>query len=141
MSAEHRAWLNMKWRVKNSPYYAGRIRVCKRWSKFENFLTDMGPKPSSKHSLDRKDNDGNYTPKNCRWATKNEQNKNRRHFAGTFSRPGEKNGNSKLTKKQVAAIRRDYTGEYGQQSALARKYGVGHSMIQFILNGKNWRSS
>lgn len=60
--------------------YGGRgIKVCDRWrNSFENFLTDMGRAPSSKHSIDRKENDGNYEPGNCRWATKKEQQNNTR---------------------------------------------------------------
>lgn len=81
---EYESWRCMKYRCnnhKNANYYlyGGRgIKVCKRWESFQNFYADMGAKPTAQHSLDRKNNNGNYEPSNCRWATPTEQQRNSR---------------------------------------------------------------
>jgi len=95
----------------NSRYYArygGRgITVCDRWRyDYTAFLADMGPRPSLDHSIDRKDNDGNYEPSNCRWATQREQvwNSNATHLI-TFN------------------------GETLSQSEWARRLGMSHTTV------------
>jgi hypothetical protein len=83
-TSEYNTWCDIKRRCndpkrKDYERYGGRgIKVCERWNVFENFLADMGKKPSKKHSIERMNNDGLYEPTNCKWATTKEQNNNQR---------------------------------------------------------------
>jgi hypothetical protein len=82
----YKTWTNMKSRCNDSNrhdfmHYGGRgIRVCEHWLTYDNFLADIGLKPSPKHTIDRINPDGNYEPGNCRWLTHLEQQRNRKNI-------------------------------------------------------------
>jgi len=125
---EYYSWEAMKNRCSNprSPKfldYGGRgIKVCDRWMfSFENFLEDMGERKEGL-TLDRINNDGNYEPGNCRWATKKEQQRNKR--------------TNKLTEDDVKHIR--LAPEIVSQTMLAELYGVTQWHIGRIINNIQW---
>lgn len=115
----HNIWSLMLQRCRDPgctiwPYYGGRgISVCERWLKFENFLADMGVCPDGL-TLERENTDGNYEPKNCRWATKVEQARNKRN-------------NHVLT----------YQGESLCIAAWAERLGVSRNLLYSRIN-KGW---
>ena len=88
---EYRAWASMLSRCTNPSHksfanYGGRgIGACRRWlESYRAFLEDMGRRPTPKHSIDRINNDGDYEPGNCRWATATTQQNNRRNTLARF---------------------------------------------------------
>jgi hypothetical protein len=92
------------------------INVCPRWlNSFENFFSDMGYRPSKKHSIDRIDNNGNYEPENCRWATSKEQARNTR-------------SNNLF----------EYNGESKCLSQWAEDFGISYKMLHLRLTRRNW---
>ena len=130
---EYKSWCEMRQRCLNPKnhkwkYYGGRgIRVCRQWrGSFIAFFLDMGFKPSPQHSLDRINNNGHYTPKNCRWATYLEQRHNSRGV--------------RLTPEMVRYIRSVYKGRGKSisQYALARQLGVARTTITWVVSKGTW---
>jgi hypothetical protein len=91
-TSTYKSWASMIGRcldVGNASYpsYGGRgITVCERWLKFEDFLEDMGERPSRDYQIDRRDPDGNYETANCRWITRAENNARRKDPGGWAAR-------------------------------------------------------
>ena len=126
----YKIWKGIFTRCYNKNYklykdYGGRgIIVCEKWHKFENFRDDMLSSYDDSKSIERVDNDGIYEPENCKWATRQEQNRNKRMH--------------KLTREKVYEIREQYEkGEYGIGVILSKKYKVTPAVISEIVNKKS----
>lgn len=138
-SPAYRAWAYMLQRCTNPKTrrysrYGGRgITVCERWREFPAFLEDMGPRPSPEHSLERKDNDGNYEPGNCVWATKSEQNSNKSNNHYVIYK-GER-----MSLVQAIRAAGDVVTLGGVQGRLRRGWGVQES-IETPANPNTWKN-
>lgn len=128
---EYASWSSMRGRclrVRDSfyPYYGGRgIKICDRWQGPNGFLTfvaDMGSRPEGM-TLDRIDNDGDYTPENCRWATPAQQSRNRRSVRMT---------------QQIADEIRLALAAGDKRSTLSERFNTSLAVVRAIATGKTW---
>ena len=128
---QYRAWVACRNRCNNlrDPCYGrygGRgIRVCKRWDSFANFAIDMGPHPGIGWTLDRKDNDAGYSKRNCRWATRLTQARNR----GTY------NTCSLAIANQIREL---YAAGPVRQLDLAKRFGIVQTAVSAIVRNVLW---
>lgn len=132
ISPTYRSWEQMLHRCRHHPEYAGRgITFDPRWARFENFLADMGERPPGRLSIDRIDNDGNYTKDNCRWTTYSVQNSNQRKRRPRTS----SHGNARLSDAQVVEIFFDKRS--GAQ--IGPEYGIDRGMVNRIKRAASHR--
>lgn len=128
---EYSAWNAMRQRCRGKGHaeyqrdYVDRgITVAPEWDDFEQFLTDIGPRPGSGYSLDRIDNNKGYGPGNCRWATQKTQRRNSRQ--------------SKLTQIDANKIWRKVRIDGHAMNAVAKEFSVSRNLVWEIVHGKSW---
>lgn len=127
---EYRAWVQLRSRcnnphVSNYHNYGGRgIKVCRRWATFDNFLADMGSKPTPKHSVERRNNNRGYSPSNCYWGTRADQSRNRRGV--------------KLTVAKARAVRAaKAAGEHYR--SIAKRFKIAPATVWPVARSQTWK--
>lgn len=140
-SLTYKAWAGMRQRClnpNNQDYqnYGGRgITICKEWDSYSVFKKDMGKKPANL-TLDRKDNDGPYTPENCRWASKTEQDNNRRERRINYSRVDNVSG---LTGVHFMRARKAWEA-FGSVNGVKVKLYYGRDFFEACCARKSWEA-
>ncbi|UOF79264.1 homing endonuclease [Caudoviricetes sp.] len=171
---EYRVWHDMRQRCnnpKNSRYekYGARgISVCDRWQDFSNFISDMGSRPGPEYSIDRINNDGNYEPSNCRWATRSVQQRNKGKTKIDHKLPrgdahwtrrdkekaveiarvnikkahgcGKNNPNAKMSSEAAAKMRNIFANDSSiKLDVLGGLFGVGRETARKVVRGIAWQ--
>ena len=133
---EYGVWAAVKQRCVDSnvngySYYGGKgIAVCARWKErgvgFDNFMQDMGSRPTPKHQIDRMDSNGDYTPENCRWVTPAVNARNR--------------SNNSVTSSDVKTIRWLFDEGFLRQCEIMRIFNIDRALVYKIVRRKIWRN-
>jgi hypothetical protein len=131
ISALRLVWTSMHRRcedpgVAGYKHYGGRgIGVCDRWDDFRAFMSDMGPKPSPGHSIDRINVNGNYEPSNCRWATATEQAQNKRNTVLSL---------------EIAQVMRELYASGVSLREIATGLGLTYESVKSVVRQGAWKS-
>ena len=126
-------WMGMNYRCYNEKshnykYYGGRgIQVCEEWRNDLKAFIKWGQKnerPSLEYTLDRIDNNGDYSPDNCRWATASQQSRNKR---------------TNVLTEETARMVRTLHAELGNQREVGRRLGIDYRNVHFVIKGNTWK--